>query len=106
MLTIKTLDINGKEWFDKVNGNSYHSAQATINYGTPEAVTVYIPFQYGYGSQYEYSAFKALQEAGYIPKQDSMVSGWRYYEENGIIARQNIERKCKKRDVIAWGSKG
>ena len=30
---IKTLDITAKEWFDKVNGNSYFSAQVTVNFG-------------------------------------------------------------------------
>ena len=32
-LKIKTIDIQAKEWFDKVNGNSYFSANVTINYG-------------------------------------------------------------------------
>lgn len=60
---IKTIDIQSKEWFDKVNGNSYFSAIITINLGMPDAHNIYVPFQYGYGSQYEYTAFKALQTA-------------------------------------------
>jgi len=43
--TIKTLDIQAKEWFDKVNGNSYFSAQVTINFGMPDEKTLYAPLQ-------------------------------------------------------------
>lgn len=102
-IKIKSIDITAKEWFDKVNGNSYFSAQATINFGMPDQKIIYVPYQYGYGSQYEYTTFKALQEAELIPKQESIKSPWRYYEENGIISRHTKHENCKKRDVIAWG---
>ena len=32
---MKTLDINAREWFDKVNGNSYFSAQIVVDYDLP-----------------------------------------------------------------------
>lgn len=99
-MQIKTIDVNAKEWFDKVNGNSYHAAIVTINYGMEDAKTIHVPFQYGYGDQYRYSAFKALQEEGIIPVQEGMQSYWRYYEDNNIISRHNIEKNCKKRDLI------
>ena len=41
--TIKTIDIQAKEWFDKVNGNSYFSAIATINYGLQDQKTINVP---------------------------------------------------------------
>ena len=62
MKQIKTIDIKGYEWFDRINGNSYFSADVTINYGTPDAVSFIIPFQYGYGSQYEHEAAKQIKE--------------------------------------------
>lgn len=100
---LHTIDITAKQWFDKVNGNSYFSAIATVNFGTPEAIEIKIPFQYGYGSQYEYTAFKALQDAKIIPTQDTMLHPSRFCQEYGIILRSNIETKCKKKDVIAHG---
>jgi hypothetical protein len=100
---IKTIDIQAKEWFDKVNGNSYFSARITLNFGMKDQKTVYVPFQYGYDKQYEYVAFKALQKEGLIPPQASMCVPWRYYDENGIITRQSKESNCLKRDVTAWG---
>lgn len=104
-IQIKTIDINAKEWFDKVNGNSYHSVRTTINYGMPDEKTIYAPIQYGYGEQYEYTAFNSIVEAGYVPKHKilSITIPWRYYENNGIIERKNIQRNCLKRDVVAWG---
>ena len=30
---IKTIDVNCKEWFDKLNGNSYFAGTISINYG-------------------------------------------------------------------------
>ena len=30
---LKTIDIEAKEWRDKVNGNSYFSSDITLNYG-------------------------------------------------------------------------
>ena len=54
-----------KEWFDKVNGNSYFSARIWVD---GEIVGV-LPFQYGYGNQYEYEAHKWLLGEGYLPQE-------------------------------------
>jgi hypothetical protein len=47
---MKTIDINAKEWFDKVNGNSYFSAVITIDFGMPTQKEYRLPFQYGSGT--------------------------------------------------------
>lgn len=102
-MSIKTIDINTKEWFDKANGNSYFSSRITVNFGLPDTKTFAVPFGYGYGSQHEYTAFKTLQEAGLIPVQHAMSTPWRYYSDNGIITRINKEINCLKKYVIAHG---
>ena len=43
----KTIDVNAKEWFDKINGNSYFCGTITLNYGmnneeTFNAVSVWL----------------------------------------------------------------
>lgn len=101
---IKTIDVQAKEWLDKVNANSYFSAQVTINFGLPGEFTFTLPFQYGYEEHYKDMAFKALQDKGYITKTDGNVVHWRYYEEHNIIANHSIQRGCKKGVVIAWGA--
>jgi len=30
---MKTIDINAKEWFDKINGNSYFAGTITLDFG-------------------------------------------------------------------------
>jgi len=32
-MKIKTIDVNVKEWFDKVNGNSYFAGTVSLNFG-------------------------------------------------------------------------
>lgn len=48
----------GKKWFDKLNGNTYHSSELIVNGDTIDK----IPFTYGYGNQFEQSALDLLQK--------------------------------------------
>jgi hypothetical protein len=99
MKTIKTIDVNAKEWFDKVNGNSYFAATITINYGMDDEETINLPFQYGYGDHYRDMAFEELKKAGYFANVPDNESYWRVYKENNIIARHSKQENCKKRDL-------
>ena len=100
---VRTLDITAKEWFDKVNGNSYFSARVTVNFGMKGERTIVLPWQYGYGDHYRDMAFKALQNAGIIPKTDERQSYWQYYQDNNIIASYSKHEGCLKRDMVAFG---
>lgn len=95
---IQTIDIQAKEWFDKINGNSYFAGIVTTNYGMKDEQTFKMPFQYGYGSFYEQEAREILFNAGLIPSKDGYA-----LREQKIIVRSNIDRKCKKADVKAYG---
>jgi len=100
---MKTIDINAKTWFDKVNGNSYFAALVTIDYSLPTQRTIKIPFQYGYGSQYEQAAKEALIEAGLIV--NNGLSGlYSYCKDNNIILRSHNQQNCLKRDVKAFAA--
>lgn len=94
---VNTIDINAKEWFDKVNGNSYFAGYVTINYGQLDAQKINMPFQYGYGDSYQYAAFKALNEAGHITATHTAE-----LRASGIILRSNIQRGCKKRELMQY----
>lgn len=96
---LKTIDIQGKEWFDRINGNSYHSARITINYGMKSEQNFRVPFSYGYGSMYEQNTFELLRGQGIIKETDRMYT----LQESGVIIRSSIQRNCLKRDVVAWG---
>lgn len=98
--TPKTIDINAKEWFDKVNGNSYFSARMTLDLGTPDEKTFVLPFQYGYGEHYIQQALALLEAEGY-----QKFSGTASVREAGIILRTNKQTKCLKREVKLYGTK-
>lgn len=59
---VESITIIGKKWFDKVNGNTYHTARIMVNGKTVGE----IPYQYGYGDQYYYNAARWLHENGYV----------------------------------------
>jgi len=96
--TIKTIDVQAKEWFDKANGNSYFSMNVTVNFGMKTEQSFYVPMQYGYGDHYRDEAFNELQKRGFIPQQKN-VRDWQYYKNNGITAHYSKQENCKKRDL-------
>ena len=93
-MKILTLDINAREWFDKVYGNSYFSAEIILNYGMNDSHTIKLPFQYGYGDKYIYAAIDELQKQGFTDKKIL-----HHLKDNGVIIRTNMQRNCKKRDL-------
>lgn len=82
--------IVGKKWFDKVNGNTYHSARV---YDLDRHIVAAAPLEYGYGDQYIYSAFNAMKKAGII---DQLTLGHDEYFST-------CHEDCKKKDVKYWG---
>ena len=99
--TINTIDLQAKEWFDKVNGNSYFAAIITLNFGTDTERALAIPFQYGYGNQYETEALNTLQSEGYISSTLGVYSLQSFCRENNIILRSSKKDKCLKRELTA-----
>ena len=95
----KTIDIQAKEWFDKVNGNSYFAGTITLNYGTETEETFLLPFQYGYGDEYEHEAKAILTQFNKIST--DYESLYTYCKRVGIILRRNIQRNCLKKDLKA-----
>ena len=100
---VKTIDINAKEWFDRINGNSYFSASICVNFGMPDQTSTFLPFQYGYGSHYVDMAAKELDKLGYITLEKYNNGGserlWQYCNTHKIILRQSKQENCKKRDL-------
>ncbi len=76
----RSLFIEGREWFDKVNGNSYFSARIWVDGGQVAILT----FQYGYGDQYLYEAQKKLLELGYLPQEGKSAGLWTIAQEQGF----------------------
>jgi len=84
--------IEGFEWFDKANGNSYHSVNIT-NINTNKLI-VSTGLNYGYGDQYEQTAYKELINLSLVKEKD------RFNHE--LNRKRFIYRKtenCLKRDL-------
>jgi hypothetical protein len=87
----KTYTIIAKRWFERVNGNTYHS------------VTIYhdatlldrVPINYGYGSHYEQTALEMLQKLGIAGPETTVF--WKWKEEYGrdkvLVICEDVKRK-------------
>lgn len=72
--------INAKKWFDKINGNTYHSVQVFQD----GVLIAHEPYTYGYGNHYEQTALELLQSKGIAKKFDIL---WKFAES---IGRDNV----------------
>jgi len=95
---IRTIDVNAKEWFDKVNGNSYFSGVITVNFGMDNAREYIMPFQYGYGDYFMQEAKSRLVEHNEISIEHNGAL-WSFCKDNDIILRYNKQTGCKKREL-------
>lgn len=91
---VKTIDIQAKEWFDKVNGNSYFAGVITVNYGMSDQPIYEMPFQYGYDDQYIHEALTILKDNNVINTTSKME-----LRDKGIIINASIQTGCKKSDL-------
>ena len=53
-----------KKWFDKVNGNTYHSVRCVRH---KDNAVIVGPYQYGYGEQYRQTALDRMADAKWLP---------------------------------------
>jgi hypothetical protein len=86
----------GKRWFDRINGNTYHSVAIIVN---GESVA-YLPFQYGYDDQYRQTAQKWLTKNYSMPKKYDTEHDplWRI-REHGIVVNFSVSDVSRKKDL-------
>lgn len=96
---IKSLLIHGKEWFDRANGNSYHSARYTVNFGMKSERSFSVPYQYGYGSCYLQSVAQDIAKRCGVEWREVYPLHCQAWKTSA-----HIETGCRKRDVIEWGA--
>jgi hypothetical protein len=101
MKSIKAIEVNAKEWFDKINGNSYFAGNIYIEFDNYRVVELIMPFQYGYGSYYEQEAKATLTQFNYISTEYGETLK-RYCEKNNIKYRTNFKADCTKKELKAY----
>ena len=95
------ITIIGRRWFEKTNGNTYHSVNVYV-----DGEQVYrLPFDYGYGSMYRQNAMQWLAENGYFPGYERR-NEWSlpyptepWFRENGIQIIDEVTDVQRKRDL-------
>jgi len=84
--------VTGKRWFQRTNGNTYHSVLVERVFGVGESykreVLAYVPFQYGYGDHYLQTAAEILgMEYG------EMLESMRKQPELWVVNVYDVSRK-------------
>lgn len=86
-------------WFDRVNGNTYHSVRITR---TSDKAILGHEWTYGYGDAYKQTALKTMDKFGWLPKEYSGDKSWLFERENGYPIEWVVMDGLK-RDMIANG---
>jgi hypothetical protein len=68
---LKGLHIEGRRWFERTNGNTYHSVRIFAN---GELIGT-VPYEYGYGDQFLQTGLDWLREQGLIEPQAYYPNG-------------------------------
>jgi hypothetical protein len=100
MTKLKTIRIETLYWFDRVYGNSYYSAQVTVNWGMNDEASFCVPFRYGNPDSVSIEIIGALC-ARYNIKNWS----WAKLDDLGIKKYTGRPTKALQRDVKAFGKK-
>lgn len=98
MKTIKFI-CKAVKWFDKVNGNTYHSVRVTR---AEDGKTIAHEWTYGYGDAYRQTALNTMLKAGWLPEGYAENNTWQYERENNYPIFWD-EINGLKRDMIANG---
>ncbi len=80
-----------RQWFDKVNGNSYFTVWLSVPQSTGPDARLKVPFQYGYGNQPKWEAVEFLCTFGLFEKTGNMPSTYPIdFEDHGYMPRRTL----------------
>jgi hypothetical protein len=97
----RSIHVSAKQWRDKVNGNMYFAARLYAD----GVLVAALPFQYGYGSQFEWEAVAKFRELGILPAlaDPSRTPGLGTSAREAGIALTVDIANCLKAAVKEWG---
>jgi len=92
---------NAIKWFDKVNGNTYHSVRITR---CNDSEVIFGEFTYGYGDHYRQTALEVMNKAGWLAKYagKDIDELYMFERENEYPIMWNVSDGLK-RDCVANG---
>jgi len=98
----KRFTVKAVRWFDKVNGNTYHSCRIIRHKDGKEIVS---SFCYGYGDSYRQSAMQEMIRNKWLPKKyRSNETYYSYERENSYpiiwLVTDGLKRECRENGNI------
>jgi len=91
----KQIVIRGKRWFDKINGNTYHSTEVYID----GKLVGRVPFAYGYGNQFYTTGKQILADKGFI-EYEKTKENVPVYGKDGKIAYYTPKESKNKQEAF------
>lgn len=90
------------KWFDKVNGNTYHSVRVVR---VRDGAVIAQGMTYGYGSQYEQTALELMADNKWLPAKYRGAKKYQYSIDNNYPIHWEV---CSglKRDMITNAKRG
>lgn len=97
---MKSLLVVGRRWFQKLYGNTYHTAEIYVD----GKLQVKVGPLYGYGDQYIYTAANWLEAHGYLPGIECFSNGNKegpahYCQRNGITFAATVADVRREKDL-------
>lgn len=90
----KVIHVCGRLWFQKTNGNTYHTAKVYVDGDLVHEV----PKSYGYDRMYLQNAIEWLKDNGYLPKEcEALGKMWCPY--HGIKLSYTASEVARERDL-------
>ena len=94
--TIKSLFIEGRLWFDKINGNTYHAVRIQAN----GQIIGQVPMTYGYGDMWQYTALDWLKDKGLVSQEVRSIYELREHAEVYMTATDTLKRDLWKAETV------
>lgn len=89
------------KWFDRINGNTYHSVRITRR---EDGSVIAGAFTYGYGDHYQQTALKEMLKNKWLPKKYNKDNLWNYQRENNYPilwdVSQGLKRNCVSNGIL------
>ena len=94
------VEVAGKEWLDRINGNSYCAVRIVVTFDDKSQQTTLIPMRYGYGDYYLQVAAEKMAELGMIAGDCHL---WQAAKDQNFVLSKHIEKGCRKAEVNTFG---
>lgn len=86
------VTVIGRRWFEKTNGNTYHSVQVYINGDFYKGVG----FDYGYGNAYAQTAIALIRQEYKVPEDVHAI--WQL-KDHGVKVIDSVTDVSRKKDL-------